>query len=128
MTVASRVCSRFSTSKRDLKLRPNASVQKCSARVNVRYCTVRENVVIWVTAPDVAVTVTVEVPVATGADGVDGVDDVVEALHPPSISIIASRGRIPPQIIRYFCLVFRFVHIGKRPANPRGNRALTLTI
>jgi len=93
-----------------------------------RYCTVRENVVIWVTAPDVAVTVTVEVPVATGADGVDGVDDVVEALHPPSISIIASRGRIPPQIIRYFCLVFRFVHIGKRPANPRGNRALTLTI
>jgi hypothetical protein len=98
--------------------------------VNVRYCTVRENVVIWVTAPEVAVTVTVEVPMATGADGadgvdgVDGVDAVVEALHPPSISMIASRDRVPPQNIRYFRLVLRFVHIGKRPANPRGDRAL----
>jgi hypothetical protein len=120
MTVVSRVC-RVLDASRDLKLRPNASVQKCSARVNGPYCTVRENVVIWVTAPDVAVTATVEVPMATGADGVD---DVVEALHPPSMSIIVNRDRVPPQVIRCFRLVLRFVHIGKRPANPRGNRAL----
>jgi hypothetical protein len=111
-----------------LKLRPNTSVQKYPARVNVRYCTVRENVVMWVTAPDVAVTVTVEVPVATGADGVDGVDDLVEALHPPSMSMIASRDRVSPQNIRDLRLVLRFVHSGKRPANPRGNSAPTLTI
>ena len=82
----------------------------------------------WVTAPDAAVTVTVEVPVATGTDGVDGVEDLVEALHPPNTSMIASRDRVPPQIIRDFHLVLRFVHIGKRPANPRGNSAPTLTI
>jgi hypothetical protein len=79
-----------------------------------------------VTAPDVAVTVTVEVPVATGTGGVGGVgDDIVEALHPPSISMIANRDRVPPHIIRYLRLVFRFVHIGK--AKPRGNRALAVT-
>jgi len=86
---------------------------------------VREKVVICVTAPDIAVTVTVEVPAATG---VDGVDDVVEALHPPSVSMMASSDSVPQQIMRYFGPFLRLVHIGKRPANPRGNRALAITI
>ena len=77
------------------------------------------------TAPDVAVTVTIEVPTATG---MDGVDDVVEALHPPSESMMTSSDSVPPQIIRYFSPFLRLVHIGIRPANPRGNRALALTI
>ena len=80
--------------------------------------------VICVTAPDVAITVTVEVPAATGVDGVDGVDDVVEALHPPSVSMMASRDSVPPQIIRYFIPFLRLLRIGRRPASPRGSRAL----
>jgi hypothetical protein len=92
---------------------------------NVCYCTVRENVVVCVTAPDVALTVTVEVPAATGAGEMDG---VLEALHPPSVSMMASSDRLPPQILRYFSALLRLVHIGKRHANPMGNRALALAI
>ena len=76
--------------------------------------------------PEVAVTVTIDVPVVTG---VVGVEEVVEApLHPPRVRTKASREIDPPKILKYFALPLRRRHSGKSPASPSGKRLLIVTI
>ena len=76
--------------------------------------------------PEVAVTVTVEVPGVTGAVGVEEV--VAAPLHPPRVRTKASREIDPPQIPAYFAMRLRLRHIGKSPASPSGKRLLKTTI
>jgi hypothetical protein len=69
--------------------------------------------------PEVADTVTMEVP---GVAGFVGVEDAVEApLHPPRVNAKASKDKdaphIPIYIYRYF---LRLRHTGNRVANPKG--------
>jgi hypothetical protein len=75
--------------------------------------------------PEVAVTVTIEVP---GVTGVDGAEEVVDApLHPPRVRTKASSEIDPPKIPTYFALLLRLRHSGKSPASPSGKRLLMMT-
>ena len=75
--------------------------------------------------PDVAVTVTVEVPGATGA-GVPAV--FAEPPHPVMATRRISRDIEPLMIAIDLENLRRFLQIGTRPAKPSGNMALVMTM
>jgi hypothetical protein len=59
------------------------------------YWTVREKVVVWTIEPEVAVTVTMEVPVATGF-GFGVVDAPLDPPQPASVKVRTNSVREPP--------------------------------
>ena len=73
--------------------------------------------------PDVAVTVTVEVPGVTGVGDPDGFADPP---HPVMASKVINKETEPVKIAIDFAALRRLLQIGKRPAMPSGKMALAV--
>src|SRR5579862_1924198 len=84
---------------------------------------VRDSVVVCVSDPEVAVTVTVEVPVATGL----GFVALLVPLHPARNTRTNRSDSVPPPIHRESRNFFRFRIKGKNAANPIGPRVPSAT-
>jgi hypothetical protein len=82
------------------------------------------NVVVWTRLPEVAVTVTVEVPGLTGVGTPDGFG---EPPHPTMLNRTISMAIEPLKIAVDF-KALRRRQIGNRPASPNGKIALAVTM
>ena len=84
-----------------------------------------ENVVVWTMLPEVAVTVTVEVP---GVTGVGEPEPFEEPPHPAMVRSTISRESEPPKIAIDLSALRRLRKIGMRPAIPSGKIALAIAV
>ena len=85
------------------------------------YWTVRVRVVVCTIVPDVAVTVTVDVPAAAGVV----MDAVFAPPQPAMVKLIARRVSVPPHVRKQFRILRRRNITGRSAARPRGRTAAT---
>jgi hypothetical protein len=75
---------------------------------------------VWVSDPEVAVTVTVEVPVGTG---LVTVEPCFEPEHPPNARLTSRRDSSPPPMEMDLKIFLLLLNNGQRAARPKGRMA-----